>query len=543
MLTVPMAPTSNNNTPDPKPTGDLEQLFRQKFAEVEVAPRASLWDQLDHELLVQQNETYRRRLLLHRWVAAACLLLMAGGGTWFSLQPNQPTGAARPQIAAASAPGNATEASRSSAAPDAYSNDAQAGLAASGLAAASAAGNATTASEEYYFYSAPSSARRAAARMLAERSGIMANPAAVAYRESSNGLQERSLGVGRDAQNSQLGSALLQDGFAAMSTASGDVRLAARNAGQALPAYPAAQPLSYAALSRPEKLPLNTELTASKATADAGAEETPTETLPVKPRRWKFNAAYAATAYNPNANFSHNGSGLKVYSAQVRNSTDAYEAAAAEYRQNLQAGLGQRLAVAATYALSNNWDVQAGLEAGEQRASSASSWNFLDGKSATADYYSASAPPLVNAPAAIYQPKLRTVNYRYRTASLPVNVRYNSSSKRAVSLYAKLGAAVNVLLSSCSELQGVPEATRVYNLSSSDSPYRKVTGSVRGGAGLRYQPGQSSWSVALGPDLEAGFTSLNAQPAQSFTRQSRPYAIGVEASVQFGSPRVATPIN
>ncbi|WP_133271610.1 hypothetical protein [Hymenobacter radiodurans] len=81
-----MALSANNHTPhEPRPTGDLEHLFRQKLGEAEVAPRQHVWEQLDHELLVRQNDSYRRRLLLHRWVAAACALLVLGCGSWLLL--------------------------------------------------------------------------------------------------------------------------------------------------------------------------------------------------------------------------------------------------------------------------------------------------------------------------------------------------------------------------------------------------------------------------------------------------------------------------
>lgn len=66
-------------------TGNLEQLFRQKFEEAEIAPRADLWAQIDHDLLVEQNESYRQRLQLHRWAAAACLLFAMAMGAWFTL--------------------------------------------------------------------------------------------------------------------------------------------------------------------------------------------------------------------------------------------------------------------------------------------------------------------------------------------------------------------------------------------------------------------------------------------------------------------------
>jgi hypothetical protein len=115
-------------------------------------------------------------------------------------------------------------------------------------------------------------------------------------------------------------------------------------------------------------------------------------------------------------------------------------------------------------------------------------------------------------------------------------VRYGSN-KAGLSLYAKVGAAVSLLVNSRSELEGSPEATRTYTTRSTDSPYRQVLTSVRGGAGVRYQPVTSTWSLAVGPTAEAYLTTLNANPSQRAVNQSRPYSLGIEASVEFGSPK------
>jgi hypothetical protein len=122
--------------------------------------------------------------------------------------------------------------------------------------------------------------------------------------------------------------------------------------------------------------------------------------------------------------------------------------------------------------------------------------------------------------------------------AIPVEIRYGSE-KPGASLYAKVGAAVGLLLGTRSELEGAPEATRVYSLTSSDSPYRQVQTSVRGGAGVRYQPANATWSVALGSTAELGLTTLNANPSQRFVNQTRPYSVGMEASVEFGSAKSA----
>jgi hypothetical protein len=117
-------------------------------------------------------------------------------------------------------------------------------------------------------------------------------------------------------------------------------------------------------------------------------------------------------------------------------------------------------------------------------------------------------------------------------------MRYGSA-KTGWSVYAKVGAAVNLLLKSRTEIADSASSTRAYTLSTSDSPYRKVLASVRGGGGVRYEPAASSWSLSLGPVAEAGLNTLNQNPGGSFFKRSRPYSVGLEASVEFGGQKAA----
>ena len=365
---------------------------------------------------------------------------------------------------------------------------------------------------------------------------------------------ERSLGLngGPRGTSTALGSSLLQDGYSLTTVPAAAGMAAFTTAGissatggaDALLVRAVKLPGSVAGLGRPEMLPAVPQATGLLAAtgSEEPADNKDDEPKTAKPRRWKFNAAYAASAFNPNINFAKGSATSPSVSyadfASIKSSGDAYEAAAEEYRDKLQAGLGQRVSLMADYTLNENWSVAAGLAMAQQEASSGTSWYFLDGKSTAAAFYAPMPSMGANIPPR-YDMSVRNVNYRYRTASLPVSVRYTTHAKQGWSIYAKLGAAVNVLLGSRTELEGVPEATRVYSLASSDSPYRKVLASLHSGAGVRYQPAAASWSLALGPDLEAGLTTLNASPAQSLLRQNRPYAIGMEASVEFGNVKAA----
>ncbi|SHK27497.1 outer membrane beta-barrel protein [Hymenobacter psychrotolerans] len=545
-----MATSAPNNTPDPRPTGDLEHLFRQKFAEAEVAPRASLWEQLDHELLVQQNETYRRRLLGYRWAAAASLLLLAGGGTWLSFQPTATAPGAQTGVATTTTPAYREASSGSSVGGEVVPGSAtrRAASAYSQQGALAASGNGG------HQFGAARAARSVSGETAASDLGSRVQDLlSLGRRRNTAGSAEHSLGLNSGQRGvSALGSELLQDGYSLTSSSTGATATAGTSGmavggsslADGLLTRTAKLPGGLAGFGRPEMLQPVAQSASLLAAAEPEEEVLAEENEPqtTKPRRWKLNAAYAASAFNPNANFAKGTATSPSVSyadlSSIKTSGDAYDAAAAEYRDNLQAGLGQRVSLTADYSLNDNWALAAGLAVAQQEASSATSWYFLDGKSTAAAFYSPPASVGNNIPPRYNMP-LRNVNYRYRTASLPVSVRYTTDAKQGWSIYAKLGAAVNVLLGSRTELEGVPEATRVYSLASADSPYRKVLASLHGGAGVRFRPAAASWSLALGPDLEAGLTTLNANPTQSLLRQGRPYAIGMEASVEFGNVKAA----
>jgi len=129
---------------------------------------------------------------------------------------------------------------------------------------------------------------------------------------------------------------------------------------------------------------------------------------------------------------------------------------------------------------------------------------------------------------------MQTTDFRYRLASVPVEVSYSNPVKRGWSLYGRLGGVVSALLGVRSEVEGNPEATRTYSILSAGTPYRRVLASVRGGAGAQFRAGTGKWALSAGPVADLGLVSLNAHPAQSYFAQSHPYTIGLEAAIEFG---------
>jgi hypothetical protein len=238
--------------------------------------------------------------------------------------------------------------------------------------------------------------------------------------------------------------------------------------------------------------------------------------------KWRYGVSYTAGGFNPNINFSRKGIEAEYgYNPALGADSPALtEAAAAQYREHLRPGFSQRLALLATRRLTGRWSVRTGAEVSQATAQSASSLSFLGEQ----------LPDLGQSVAST----MRTTDFRYRLASLPVEVRYDNSVKRGWSLYGRLGGVVSALLGVRSEVEGEPEATKTYSIASAAGPYRRVLGSLRGGVGAQYRPGTGNWAFSLGPVGELGLVPLNAHPAQSYLAQSRPYSFGVEAGVEFG---------
>ena len=554
-------PIDKNFTP--KPTGNLEELFRHHLGEeAAVPPQPLLWDQIDNSLLIRQNETYRRRLTATRWVAAASLLLasLAGTGWWVGrdalLSSNGVAGegrlaATRPAAAAATTAPTAAG-RRTAAAPNSTNATTGSQGAASNrvpgagaMAAAGTAANAGGRSAGFGPVSSPqnlggrySPMTRDGSRRFQAAQAAVASAAGPGY--ASRAAQvvsapDNPLSLGEAPGRRELAA------VAAASAASGSVAASVATGGAASSAsagLAATTPtLAAAALTAPTTSALavgQTGALAARATilalADAQLLPTglvsapvPTEAAAIDAHRWHYSTSYLAGVFNPNINFSRIGiepaNGYDRSPAFGANSPALTESAATEYRNNLRPGLSQRLAVLATRHLKGHWSLSTGLELSQATARSASASAFVGEQ--LFDLGQTAHP-------------LQTTDFRYRLANVPAELRYTNPVKRGWSLYGRLGGVVSALLGVRSEVAGNPEATRTYSITSAGTPYRRVLASVRGGAGAQFRAGTGKWALSVGPVADLGLVSLNAHPAQPYLAQSHPFTIGVEAAIEFG---------
>jgi len=537
--------------PSTPPKGSLEDLFRHHLLESEAAavpPRPQVWEQIDNTLLLAQNEKYRRRLAAYRWAVAASLLLasLAGGGWWQSQRQSPTTGTlAQATTQPASQPGLTT--ARRAVATAARPTSTQAAASAMSVAAVT---NVNSSFPTTYSSSIDltTTLLPRAQSAIASRQGRGAQASASlkqahgstqalgSYFQAADELAIGSEYRGRSGQHQVLNSNsvpaasqpsnLLAAAVSALSEQPNDQQLGTENAPTAattatLAATSRGVVAESALATRWVKLTSTAASLPSSLTEVAVAPGPPLEIA----RRWQYGASYSASAYNPNIEWTK--APVVATSASVVTTPPPVSftrSVAAEYRANLHAGLGQRLSLWATRRLGNGrWSLRTGLELAQNTAASASSVAFVGEPVADLSYLNAS-----------YVPQMQHTSYRYRSVSVPAELRYSNPAKTGFSFYGRIGAMLTALLNVRSEVEGTPEATRSYSLTSASTPYRHVSAGLRGGAGMQYRPAGHQWAFNFGPVAEMGILSLNADPGQDFWSQQRPYSFGLEAGVEIG---------
>ena len=542
MLRVVMSANPIDSTNTDKPTGSLEELFRHHLAEAAVPPRPLVWEQIDNSLLQHQNEQYRRRLTATRWVAAASIAIasLTGAGWWATrdaLQhdradlaattqrlevaeagqrgrtasqltapnrsaksetlPNQATaanngpqaqsGAAEASYAAATAPTTASQATTRATTADVRGAARNHSHAATQLAVLAPTTARATHSIDKSIDSQYNATTAEAVAVIAAGAGANGHEARQAAPQLVGAETAATAGVAsRSAQaasNQPAGVPDLTSAAARAAVATTATESAARTHSDTNQANETALALNDS--RRTEELALLASRTAalsplatatlptSFATVEVPADGTPPAVAPA--RKWQFGASYAVSAFNPNINFSRVGGAAEFdYNPALGpNSPALSEAAAAEYRDNLRPGLSQRLALRATRRLGTRWALSTGAEIAQSRASSASSLAFVGEQ--VPDFGQQVGGPM------------RATNFRYQTASVPVELRFANPVKQGLSFYGRVGAAVSALLGVRAEVEGIPEATRSYSIAA-EGPYRRVLTNLRGGVGAQYRP-------------------------------------------------------
>ncbi|WP_400192308.1 hypothetical protein [Hymenobacter sp. B81] len=527
---------STDNTPEQRSTGSLEDLFRQKLAEAEVTPRADVWDRLDHELLLRQNEGYRRRLGAWRWVAAAaCLVATFSGGAWLTQQGR--FGAAADSPLAAASTVRAT-----------LGDDSAAAQAKPGVASQRPQGSEATMATSQRAggqVSEPVPARSSEPQIASVAQPGDEIPVAERFRRAAAGVVEANdqaptafAGVERSAAGSSRSRSVaastrsaIGEGGATMSAAARGARSYAsltgyRSAGSTALEVNAEQTarevahlqfiatqLPHGAWSpRPDSLKaalLQAPMLALGTTVSetAAEEEKPNAAAA---RKWQWRTQYAASRFDPNVS-ALTAAASSAVSFDAMSRSNSYTS---KKRPELAAGLAHRGQLGGSWQFADRWSLLTGVE-----MRSASGNTVVEENPAS--LYGPGTPMV-----AYKAPEQRLATYNFTSAGMPLQVRY-ASRKSGWSLYAAVGAAVNVLLRNRLQMDGQEVLDEV--------TYNRLLASARGDMGVQYASAKAPWKIMVGPEAEAGLNTLNANASGNWTERTRPYSIGLAASIEFGA--------
>ena len=539
-----MTPVSDKHNEHREPTGNLEELFRQQLGQAELPPRADVWDRLDHELLLRENQGYRRRLVGYRRAAAAAAAVATLGlGGWLTqhLTTTAPNGQDVAVVDGSSAAQRAAarlgQAADQQAATQARINGAAASPAAprnaaTEVASATNASTATGHAAEANADGVLSNLRESfGGRRAAGASGTSALNQALATIKRSFGA-----GSGSAASGSQLATAERAayaantvDAGTAAAPASGLLRGTSSGYGNGYAAglnasvvnvawsatnadalSPVASRLLRAGVGNglPDSLKaslLNSSTLLAAQTEDAQEQDNAS----AAGSRWRWRGSYAAQRFMPNASST---SSKLVYSSVTTAGSAVPRAAVQPEATQLEAGLAQRGQLGVAVPLSKkHWTLLTGAEVAVVTGRT--------GRQVTQSY---------NAQSNMLDQKFQPGRYQLTTVGVPVQVRYESH-RQGWGVYAAVGAAVNVLLRNRTEVGS--------QVTANDASFRTVLASARGNAGVRFSPAKGNWQLNVGPEAEAGLNTLNANPTESWAQRTRPYALGLSASVEFGGAK------
>lgn len=542
--------------------------------DAEASPAPDLWARIDHELTVQENKDYRKRVLFYRQLAAACFVLFAITGALLGYHFHDGThqGQSQPTMAALPEPGKATDkVVTPEEAMEAYlQRQSEAAIAKVEPAVKESAPKAAV---------SPTVTR---APMAPAPAGILPVPEDAqkgSYYNVAPGYSPY-LGFGQEtARNRGLvsgyapGSA--QAGFGNPGLPSGNrysqiitwesVTITFGNnpaMGQPAPGSRnlAAKPNTFAEMSGPQstlrqnQAQQQVETLASKLNKE---QEKATEQQK-NDGRWSLNLAYAPSYFEQNIGLtemtrlggSPNRFGLSSADSDyisVNASEESYKnmtAAREEYKNNTEPAFSYAVEVKAGLKLKDRLKLLTGI--GYSESVSRTKSNFIVRqfwvKPRTNELYDMG-------PSTIFMSALNTglvsdsisvtptseafaTEYKYRHLSIPVGLQYEHDIAKDWFMYVAGGVAANFLIETSVTASHQDVQPVSYSPGDEGSPFRNVQMSSNAslGVGKRISP---NLTVALGPEIRNYFNTLVADPENMMAPQGRPYALGLTMGLNY----------
>ena len=551
----------------------LEEEFQRRLFDAEARPAPDLWARIDHDLTVQENKDYKKRVLYYRQLAAACFVLFALTGALLAYHYKgglnqsgaQPGIATLPAAKSVTAPATVEEAMKAyasqqeEAAAMAYTsteekattpkapnteaipqNERPIPTEVTGLTDAPKAGD--------YFNAAPGYSPYLGYTPMPGRSrGYV-----------SGGFSGNGVGVGQGnlfAPGNRYTQIMTWERvtitFGHTSPASGQ-QFSLGN--QAL----AAKPQSFAEMSEAHQASRQQAKQSAEAVQETFAAQQP-KTVAAEAKadsRWSLNLAYVPSVFEQNIGLPdpltmpRSGGNMLSFAssgASVNASRESYQnisAAREEFKERTQPAYSYAVEAKAGFKLKEKLKLLTGIGYSESRSRSKS--NFI-----VRQFW---VKPRSNerfelSPSTFFMSTLNNdfssdsvsvartgdsfdTEYKYRHLTLPVGLQYEHDLNKDWFVYASAGVAANFLLESSVTASNQEVQSISYTADDNDSPFRNVQFSGNGsvGVGKRISP---NLTLALGPEVRHYFSTLMADPDKAAAPQGRPYAIGMNMSLNY----------
>ncbi|GGG16422.1 outer membrane beta-barrel protein [Pontibacter amylolyticus] len=561
----------------------LEDEFQRRLFDAEARPAPDLWARIDHDLTVQENKDYKKRALFYRQLAAACFVLFALTGAllayYYSGSLNQPGTRPGPGIAAAPAAKPAAAPVTVEEAMQAYATQQE-----------EAAAMAYTYTEETATTKQAATTKRAANATgisqgerpaVAEAAIPVDGPQAGDYYNVSPGyspylgytpMQGRSRGYMSggfpgNATGTTQGNLFAPQGsrytqiitWESVSITFGN---SAPATGQQFPVGDqslAARPKSFAEMSEAQQASRQqAQQSAEAAQRNLAAQQPKSVEVATKANsRWSLNLAYVPSVFEQNIGLpdplsmpsqnSGNRFSLAAAGPSVNASRESFQnisAAHDEFEESTQPAYSYAVEAKAGFKLKNKLKLLTGIGFSESKSRSRS--NFIVRQfwtkprsneryelspttyftSALNDGFSSDSVSVARTGDSF------DTEYKYRHLTVPVGLQYEHDINKDWFVYAAAGVAANFLLESSVTASNQEVQSVNYTADDYDSPFRNVQFSGNGsvGVGKRISP---NLTLALGPEVRHYFNTLVADPDKAAAPQGKPYAIGMNMSLNY----------
>ncbi|MHC2990441.1 hypothetical protein OB13_02145 [Pontibacter sp. HJ8] len=530
----------------------LEEEFQRRMHDAEASPAPDLWARIDHELTVQENGQYRKKVLFYRQLAAACFVLFMLSGALLTYHFKDSAKQGTTQQPIASAPGAST------------------------LPAPAVAAEENDGTIEHHVAIAGTSAAQAAATKKAQRhSGTAANGDLIAaadpqgyYSAGSSSsantpeqqLSERRNTIAARTVRDAAGTNAVPAGFHRYRRSVSQSITLSFGSEETQPAQPGAgtlalEPKSFVELNkeyqaaRDKKDQQQTEALA--ASLNKGKDETQEQAQGGGDSRWSLNLAYAPTYFDQNIGLpdqmmtavnyrSFAAQGLSASSESFHN----MDAARDEFEDKTVPTFSYTMEVKTGFKLKEKLKLLAGI--GYSESSARTRTNYIVRqfwfKPRTNERYELD-------PSTILLPSLDhsftpdsisvaraadafNVDYKYRHLSIPVGLQFENEIAKDWFWYAAGGVAANFLLETSITASNQEVQSVNYRPKDEDSPFRKVqfSGNLSAGVGKRIS---DNLTVVLGPEVRNYFSTLVAEPDKAMAPQGKPYAFGLNMGLNY----------